>query len=41
VGGIHADISKVVLWIIIAGHIAGALAHHFYWKPVLKRMTIG
>jgi len=42
VGGIHADILKVVLWIIIVGHIAGALAHHFYWKTdVLKRMTIG
>lgn len=41
-GGIHADILKVVLWIIIAGHMAGALTHHFYWKTdVLKRMITG
>nr|WP_210348983.1 cytochrome b/b6 domain-containing protein [Agrobacterium sp. Ap1] len=41
-GDLHADILKVILWLILAMHVAGALAHHFYWKTnVLRRMTIG
>jgi cytochrome b561 len=41
-GDIHADILKVVLWVLIAGHVAGVLVHQFYWKTnVLRRMTVG
>ena len=41
-GDIHADILKVVLWIVIAAHILGALVHQFHWKTdALRRMTIG
>jgi cytochrome b561 len=41
-GDIHADVLKVILWIVIVGHILGALFHQFYWKTdVLRRMTIG
>jgi cytochrome b561 len=39
---VHADILKVVLWALIAGHVLGALTHQFYWKTnVLRRMTAG
>ena len=42
VGSLHADVLKVVLWAFIAAHVAGALAHQFYWKTnVLRRMTVG
>ena len=41
-GSLHADILKIVLWALIAAHVAGALAHQFYWKSnVLRRMTLG
>ncbi|KQS76643.1 cytochrome B [Rhizobium sp. Leaf384] len=41
-GDVHADILKVVLWVLIGGHVLGALAHHFYWKTdVLRRMVRG
>ncbi len=41
-GDIHADVLKIVLWLLLALHIAGALVHQFYWKTdVLARMTRG
>jgi len=41
-GDIHADVLKVLLWILIVAHILGALVHQFYWKTdVLRRITIG
>ncbi|MDL2410284.1 cytochrome b/b6 domain-containing protein [Rhizobium calliandrae] len=40
-GSIHAGVLKVLLWALVVAHIAGALAHQFYWKTdVLRRMTI-
>ncbi|WP_217609163.1 cytochrome b, partial [Bacillus sp. GbtcB10] len=37
-GGVHADVLKVLLWIVIVAHVLGALAHQFYWKTnVLRR----
>ncbi|ANM12570.1 MULTISPECIES: cytochrome b [unclassified Rhizobium] len=41
-GSFHADVLKVLLWALIAAHVAGALVHQFYWKTnVLRRMTLG
>ncbi|MBB4238757.1 cytochrome b [Rhizobium esperanzae] len=41
-GSFHADILKIILWALIAAHVAGALVHQFYWKTnVLRRMTLG
>ncbi|PDT06178.1 cytochrome B [Rhizobium chutanense] len=41
-GSFHADILKIILWALIAAHVAGALIHQFYWKSnVLRRMTLG
>jgi cytochrome b561 len=41
-GELHGGILKAVLWALIAAHVAGALAHQFYWKTdVLRRMTLG
>ncbi|ARO32040.1 cytochrome b561 protein [Rhizobium sp. NXC14] len=41
-GFVHADVLKIVLWGLIAAHVAGALVHQFYWKSnVLRRMTLG
>ncbi len=41
-GDLHAEVLKVVLWVLIAGHVAAALLHQFYWKTnVLTRMTRG
>lgn len=41
-GDVHADILKVILWVLIVGHVLGALVHQFYWKTnVLRRMTFG
>ena len=41
-GSLHADVLKVILWALIAAHVAGALAQQFYWRTdVLRRMTIG
>ncbi|TCR76692.1 cytochrome b/b6 domain-containing protein [Rhizobium sp. BK376] len=42
IGSLHAGPIKVLLWITICAHVAGALMQHFYWKTdVLRRMTIG
>jgi cytochrome b561 len=41
-GSFHADVLKIILWALIAAHVAGALVHQFYWKSnVLRRMTLG
>ena len=41
-GDIHADVLKVILWIFIVLHVAGALVQKFYFKTdVLDRMTKG
>lgn len=41
-GELHGGILKAILWALIAAHVAGALAHQFYWKTnVLRRMTVG
>lgn len=41
-GDIHADVLKVILWVLIALHVAGALVQKFYFKTdVLDRMTKG
>lgn len=41
-GDIHADVLKVVLWVLFALHVAGALVQKFYFKTdVLERMTKG
>ncbi|HWT60501.1 MAG TPA: cytochrome b [Rhizobium sp.] len=41
-GSLHADVLKIILWALIAAHVAGALVHQFYWKTnVLRRMTLG
>jgi cytochrome b561 len=41
-GELHADVLKVALWVLISGHVLGALVHQFYWKTnVLRRMTTG
>lgn len=41
-GNVHAEILKVILSVLIVGHVLGTLAHQFYWKTnVLRRMTVG
>lgn len=41
-GFVHGGPMKLLMWILIALHIAGALVHQFYWKTdVLARMTHG
>ncbi|MBB3313573.1 cytochrome b561 [Rhizobium sp. BK196] len=41
-GSLHADVLKLILWIVIVAHVFGALVHQFYWKTdVLRRMTVG
>ncbi|MBX4907222.1 MULTISPECIES: cytochrome b/b6 domain-containing protein [Rhizobium] len=41
-GFVHADVLKVILWGLIAAHVAGGLVHQFYYKSnVLRRMTLG
>ncbi|MGG7516949.1 cytochrome b [Allorhizobium undicola] len=41
-GGLHGGILKMLLWVLIGLHVAGALVHQFYWKTnVLARMTKG
>ncbi|MDB5550702.1 MAG: cytochrome [Rhizobium sp.] len=41
-GFIHGGPLKLVLWILIAAHIAAALVHQFYWRTnLLARMTSG
>lgn len=41
-GDLHADVLKVVLWLIVAGHVGAVLVHRFVWKTdVATRMTSG
>ena len=41
-GSFHAGVLKIILWALIAAHVAGALVHQFYWKSnILRRMTLG
>jgi cytochrome b561 len=41
-GSLHADVLKVILWVLIGAHVAGVLVHQFYWRTnVLRRMTTG
>ncbi|RXT16970.1 cytochrome B [Rhizobium leguminosarum] len=41
-GSFHADVLKIILWALIAAHVAGALVHQFHWKSnVLRRITLG
>ncbi|SIQ90763.1 cytochrome b561 [Rhizobium sp. RU20A] len=41
-GELHGGVMKLVLWLLIVAHVAGALVHQFYWKTnVLARMTHG
>jgi cytochrome b561 len=38
--GLHELLSRVVLIVLVALHVAGALAHQFYWKDdVMRRMS--
>lgn len=39
---LHADPMKVLMWVLIVGHVAAVLVHQFYWKTALvQRMTRG
>ena len=39
---LHAEPIKIVLWLVIVGHIAAIPVHHFVWKTdVATRMTKG
>ncbi len=41
-GSIHADLMKVVLWVVVAVHVLGALVQHFCFRTdVLRQMTTG
>jgi len=41
-GEVHAEVLKILLWIVLVAHVLGALVHQFYWKTnVLRRMTVG
>lgn len=41
-GDLHADVLKVVLWVLIAAHLGAVLVHRFVWKTdVPARMTRG
>lgn len=41
-GDLHAGMVKVVLWALIALHVAAVLVHQFWWKTnVIARMTRG
>ncbi|MGO7353080.1 cytochrome b, partial [Rhizobium ruizarguesonis] len=41
-GEVHAEILKVILWVLLAAHVLGVLVHKFYWKTnVFRRMTLG
>jgi cytochrome b561 len=38
---VHADIFKVALWLLIAGHVLGVLVHQSYWKTnIFRRMMV-
>ncbi|HVK91150.1 MAG TPA: cytochrome b [Mycoplana sp.] len=39
---LHADPMKLLMWVLIVGHVAAVLVHQFYWKTALvQRMTRG
>jgi cytochrome b561 len=41
-GVLHGGPMKLLLWILVIGHIAAVFVHKFYWKTnVLERMTRG
>ncbi|MDH6297065.1 cytochrome b561 [Agrobacterium fabrum] len=41
-GQLHSGPFKVLMWVLIAGHVAAVLVHQFYWRTnILKRMTHG
>lgn len=41
-GFVHGGPIKMLLWIVVVLHIAGAFVQHFYFRSdVLRRMTIG
>jgi cytochrome b561 len=41
-GFLHGGPLKLLLWILIVGHVAAVFVHKFYWKTnVLERMTRG
>jgi cytochrome b561 len=41
-GFVHGGPMKLLMWILLIVHIAGALVHQFYWKTdVMARMTRG
>lgn len=41
-GFVHGGPMKLLMWILLLLHVAGALVHQFYWKTdVLARMTHG
>lgn len=41
-GELHSGPFKVLMWVLIAGHVAAVLVHQFYWRTnLLRRMTHG
>lgn len=41
-GFLHAGPMKLVLWVLVVGHIAAIPVHHFFWKTnVAMRMSKG
>ncbi|WP_174801929.1 cytochrome b [Martelella limonii] len=39
---IHGGVLKVLMWILIVGHIGAVAVHQLYWKTnIIKRMTTG
>lgn len=41
-GFLHAGPMKLLMWVLVIAHVAGALMHQFYWRTnVMKRMTSG
>lgn len=41
-GFLHSGPLKVVLWVLVIGHVVAVLVHKFYWKTnLLERMTRG
>lgn len=41
-GFLHGGPLKLLLWVLLIGHVAAVLVHKFYWRTnVLERMTRG
>lgn len=41
-GDLHSGPFKVLMWVLIAGHVVAVLVHQFYWRTnLLRRMTHG